>query len=62
MGWQAEVRGGQLGARATADGADREGEKRIHSGSQKGLQPQRFKGRGKNFGIGGTEFWDTLGG
>jgi len=40
---------GQLGARAIADRAEREGEKRIHSGPQKGLQPQRFKGNKYEF-------------
>lgn len=53
---------GQLGARANSGQSGEGGEKTFHSGSQKGLQPKGCRGRNTNFGIGGTEFWDTLGG
>lgn len=43
LGWQGRFIVGQLGAKIIADRAEREGEKRIPSGFQKGLQPQRFK-------------------
>lgn len=29
----------------------------AHSGSHRGREPERFKGRSTNFGIGGTKFW-----
>lgn len=33
----------------------------AHSGSHRGREPERFKGRSTNFGIGGTAFWTPQG-
>lgn len=62
VGWQGEVPGGEvegqrLGRQSLEGGRERN---RLIQDPRKD-EPEKFKGRSTNVGIGGTKFWDTLG-